>query len=340
MTASRGSAANVVGVDIGGTTTELVLLDPAGELMARTVVTTRPGPDLVPGTVAAIRSLTEDRPIARIGIGVPGQVDPLDGSVGLAVNLGLGADPVPLGAMVAAAFGVPVVVENDMRAAALGASRYLLPDAGVLVLVGIGTGVSAGVVIDGRIHRGRSGMAGEIGHVAVAPNGPRCACGQVGCLEAMISGSAIAARWEQGQPAPADGLLAAAADGDPAATRIVDEVMDHLVRALQWLILAYGADHVVLGGGVGSIGAPLLEPIRKRLALAAARSAVAGALLGPERVTCAPADLPLGALGAAALAQTAAGQDGRQPSVATATPDGNGRAEIPTGREQQGDGHA
>lgn len=295
-----------VGVDIGGTTTELVRVADDGHVEAHAIVPTEPGAGLVSGTIDAVRALVVGGSLDRIGVGVPGQVDPDPGTVRFAVNLGLDAEPVALGSALDAEFGVPVEVENDVRAAALGAHRHLRPDAEVLAFLGIGTGVSAGVVIGGELHRGRDGMAGEIGHVSVDPDGPVCSCGLSGCVEALISGPAIRRRWDGGGDGPAAAeLFTAAARGDAAAQVIATEVTDHLVRTVQWVALAYGADLVVLGGGVGSVGGPLLAAVHQRLREMAQRSNVVGHLLGEQRVTSAPADLPVGALGAAELARRA-----------------------------------
>jgi glucokinase len=291
----------VVGIDIGGTTTEAVRVGADGRVEAHALLATRHGPDLIEGARDAVRAVLPSDGVGRIGVGVPGQVDPVAGTVAFAVNLGIDGVPVPLGERLAETFGATVQVENDTRAAALGAWRQLAPDASVLIYLGLGTGVAAGVVIDGRIHRGRDGLAGEVGHVVVDPAGPRCRCGQRGCLEVVVSGSALQARWPAGEETAATHLFKAAAGGDAAAQEVVDEVVGHLTTALTWLVVAYGADIVVLGGGVGRVGDPLLTPIRRRLSAATSRSEVAGRLFGPERVRCAPAEGPLGAVGAAAL---------------------------------------
>lgn len=292
---------SVIGVDIGGTTTEVVRVGADGRLEAHALLATRHGDDLVEGARDAVRALLPQEGVTRIGVGVPGQVDTVAGTVSYAVNLGIDSTPVPLGQRLADTFGATVAVENDTRAAALGAWRQLAPETSVLIYLGIGTGVAAGVVLDGRIHRGRDGLAGEIGHVVVEPSGPRCRCGQRGCLEVLVSGSALRERWPVGGDAAATHVFSAAAGGDAAAKVVVDEIVGHLTTALTWLVVAYGADVVVLGGGVGRVGDLLLTPIRDRLSDAASRSEVAGQLLGPERVRCAPADGPLGAVGAAAV---------------------------------------
>jgi len=292
-----------LGIDIGGTTTEVVAIAPDGAVLASEQVLTRPGTGLVPGTLEAIAALdVELGGVTGVGIGIPGQVDPRAGTVRLAVNLGLGAAPLPIRAAVEEVVGANVVLENDVRAAALGAHRMLAPDAEVLVFVGLGTGVAAGVVIDGRLHRGSHGLAGEIGHVVVDPDGEVCGCGARGCLETVISGSALRRRWAKDVTAAGQAVVTAAAAGDTRAQQLLDDVVRHLDRAVQWLAHAYGADVIVLGGGLGRLGDPLLTPLRDRLRERADRSDVAARLMGPERLWCAPAEIPLGAVGAAAVA--------------------------------------
>ncbi len=301
--ASDHLAVRWLGIDIGGTTTDVVAIASDGEVLSSAQVATRPGAGLVPGTLEAIAALdVELDALVGVGIGVPGQVDHEMGTVRLAVNLGLGAAPVRLGSAVQEALGARVVLENDVRAAALGAHRVLAPDTDVLVFVGLGTGVAAGVVIDGRPHRGAHGLAGEIGHVVVDPDGELCGCGAQGCLETVISGSAVRRRWGVEVEAAGHALAVAAAAGDTRAQGILDDVVGHLDLMVQWLAHAYGADVIVLGGGLGRLGDPLLTPLRHRLRERAGRSDVAARVVGPERVWCAPAEIPLGAVGAAAVA--------------------------------------
>lgn len=301
--ASDRPAPRWLGVDIGGTTTDVVAIAADGAVLSSGQMATRPGAQLVPGTLAAIAALGLPLDaLDGVGIGVPGQTDHEAGTVRLAVNLGLGAEPLPLAGAIQDAVGARVVLDNDVRAAALGAHRVLAPDAQVLVFVGLGTGVAAGVVIDGRPHRGAHGLAGEIGHVVVDPNGERCGCGAQGCLETVISGSAVRRRWGVEVAAAGSAVVAAAAAGDDRAQAILADVVKHLDLMVQWLAHAYGADVIVLGGGLGRLGDPLLAPLRDRLRERAGRSDVAARVAGPERVWCAPAEIPLGAVGAAAVA--------------------------------------
>ena len=245
-----------VGVDVGGSSTEAVAFGPGDRVLARSVHDTRPSGDGVVATVvAAVRGALAGVPAAGgggldvvravggarqgIGVGVPGQVDPEAGTVSLAVNLGIDGTPYPLAAAVADQLGRPVVLENDVRAAALGAS-LALGVTGSLALLAIGTGISAGLVVDGRIRRGRDGMAGEIGHAPVAA-GPRCACGLDGCLEALAAGPAIAAAWPQGGDRSADDLFAAALAGDPDAVDAAAPIIRHLTTGVTLALADLGA---------------------------------------------------------------------------------------------------
>ena len=188
----------LVGVDIGGSKIAVLVVDRDERVLARQVAPTAAGaPERAVDEIAAVvasaladaKATTDD--IAAVGVGVPGRVDPLTGTVTLAVNLGW--QDLPLGTRLEQRFGRPCVVENDVRAAALGLHRRrVVGPIDDLAYLAVGTGVSAGVVLHGRLHRGARGLAGEIGHVIVEPGGALCACGQHGCLETLVSGSAIA----------------------------------------------------------------------------------------------------------------------------------------------------
>jgi predicted NBD/HSP70 family sugar kinase len=172
-----------------------------------------------------------------------------------------------------------------------------------LALLSLGTGVAAGVVIDGAIHRGATGMAGEIGHVVVDRAGSLCRCGQTGCLETVVSGPAIATAWKSaGQRTPASSLFAAAAGGDETASKLADEVTAHLATAIHWLAAAYDVDTIVLGGGLAGAGQPLLDAVRYALKTTAGSSDLATRTLDPNRIRLSPPGGPHGARGAALLA--------------------------------------
>ena len=241
---------------------------------------------------------------------MPGVVDAREGVLTHAVNLGVGGDRLPLAARLSRRTGLPVAVENDVNAAAVGASRVLDLDDTDLAYLSIGTGLAAGIVLSGRLHRGARGGAGEIGHVPVDPAGPMCPCGQRGCLEAVASGSAIARAWPVGRhpgrpdanESPAAALFRAAADGDREARRVRAKIADHLAAAVQLLVLTVDVDVVVLGGGVSEVGEQLRLAVADGLSQRGRTSPFLASLDLPARITLAPTGRPTAALGAALLA--------------------------------------
>jgi predicted NBD/HSP70 family sugar kinase len=248
---------------------------------------------------------------AAVGVGVPGLVDRAAGTVRHAVNLGLDDTPVPLGEHLRSLAHAPVVVDNDVNLAAVGAA-VALGCRGDLAYLSVGTGLAAGLVLDGRPRRGAHGAAGEIGHLPVDPQGPLCECGQRGCLEVLASGTAIAARWTaaDGDLSATSALLAAAAGGDPGAVAVLDDVAGHLAGAVALLAQTVDPEVIVLGGGVAEAGPGLLEAVRRALRSRAARSPVLAAIDLANRVALVPDGVHAGALGAAVFARDHLGTDG------------------------------
>jgi glucokinase len=308
-----------VGVDIGGSKIAVLVVDGDGEVVGRqSVAAASSVPDeaiaqiagVIRAAVAEAEATIEQ--VAAVGLGVPGRVDSATGDVTFAVNLGW--QHLPLGRRLEAVLGVPCVVENDVRAAAVGLHRdaaYRGVDD--LLYLGIGTGISAGVVLDGRLHRGVRGMAGEIGHVVLDPDGEPCACGLRGCFETIAAGAGIAraarAAIAAGEPTSLASLadptaldvFAAAEAGDPVATRLVDRAGAAIARMVHELVLAYDVEVVVIGGGISRAGRPLLERIEAGLERIAAPSAFAAELLSETEVRLAGADQDIGTRGAIAL---------------------------------------
>jgi glucokinase len=302
-----------IGLDIGGTKVLGVAVGPDDVVLADVRMGSEPGPDKVVDIAAAAAHELAERvgaplsALAGIGIGVPGVVDAREGVLTHAVNLGVGGDRLPLAARLSRRTGLPVAVENDVNAAALGASRVLRLDGADLAYLSIGTGIAAGIVLSGRLHRGARGSAGEIGHVPVDPSGPMCPCGQRGCVEAVASGRAIARAWpvERGSDArgtPAAALFRSAADGDAEALRVRTEIADHLAAAVQLLVLTVDVDVVVLGGGVSEVGEQLRLAVANGLSQRARTSPFLASLDLPSRVRLGPTGRPIAALGAALLA--------------------------------------
>ncbi|MEO8230570.1 MAG: ROK family protein [Chloroflexota bacterium] len=328
----------LVGVDIGGTKIAVLVVDRHGEVRAREVAPTAVGPqDQAAGAVAVVveRALSSagaaTEEVSAIGVGVPGRVDPLTGTVTLAVNLGW--SDLPLGEQLEARLGRPCVLENDVRAAVLGLhQRHVASGLDDLAYVAVGTGVSAGVILRGQLHRGARGLAGEIGHVIAQPDGPLCSCGERGCLEALVAGPAIARQAHEAvasgevtalstvaEPTAVD-VYQAVIGGDPVATRIADNVGRRLAWAIHLLVMTYDIERVVLGGGVSHAGAAFLEPIQRELDRIRRTSALAREQLAPGIVELLPAGADAGAWGAVTIAAL-----GRAGAGAGA---GHGRREV------------
>jgi len=293
------------GLDIGGTKVLGVLVGPDGRLGPSLRAASRQGGEGVARTVGEVTRQLADRvgvAVTRVGIGLPGIVDAARGEVARAVNLGIGG-AVPLAGMVSDELGgVPVALENDLNCAALGTAHASgRPDAD-LALLALGTGVAAGLLLDGALRRGASRAAGEIGHVVYIPDGRACPCGQRGCLERYASGSALAAQWpaRDGVPAPL-ALFDAADAGDVYAVAVRDEFVCAVAAAVRMLVLTCDVGQVVLGGGGSELRERLAGPVRAELAREAECSEFLAAMDVSRRVTLAPAGVPVGAVGAALL---------------------------------------
>jgi glucokinase len=305
-------------VDVGGSKIEAIAIDNDMQAVGRAVGKTDvASPErllaaierVVIDTLAAASSNMTD--VSALGMGVPGRVNPQTGEVANAVNLNL-RQTYPLGAHLAARLGRPVYLENDGRIAAFGAYHLLRREHPIqhLAYLSIGTGISAGLVLNGELYRGANGMAGEIGHVIVDPAGEPCACGLRGCLETVASGSAIARQATKHlsmstseAPPTAATVYQRAERGDRAATSIVHQVSQYLSRTLQWLIMAYDVEKVVIGGGVTRAGAAFLDPVFVELSRLRAQSRLADTLLLDNKFILLPVDYNPGAWGAALLAR-------------------------------------
>lgn len=307
-----------VGLDVGGTKVLGVLLD--GDLVRGTVRRpTRPGTDGVVATAAdAVAELCAAAGVAvadlaAVGMGLPGVVEPSTGTVSHAVNLGIDLSGVPVGPLLVARLGgVPVTVENDLNCAALGAADRLgLRDMAFLAL---GTGVAAGLVLDGHLRRGHAGAAGEVGHLPYRTDGPVCACGQRGCLELYASGSALDAAWPGEVPAP-QAIFAAAAAGDPRAIELRDGFADAVATAVRFLVLTCDVADVVLGGGVAQLGTTLLEAVGAAVDRQAAGSPFLRSLRPRDRLRL-TSGVPAGAIGAALVTRGDSPGPVRDPGVA------------------------
>lgn len=318
MRSRWGTAGPSVGLDIGGTKVFGILVDADARVLHRVRLPTVAGSDgIVDTATRAVERLVEAAcvpmsALRAVGVGVPGVVDPLTGQVEHAVNIGI-EESVALGSLLHARLGgVPVHVDNDLNAAALGAAHLLELQGGDgsrradLAFLALGTGVATGLVLNGTVRRGANGAAGEIGHIPLVTDGLACACGQRGCLERYASGSALDAAWPSsaGRPAPSE-LFAAAEAGDLDALRIRGEFACAVAAAVRLLVLTCDVARVVIGGGVSEVGAPLIEAVQAALIEQAACSPFLRSMDLAHRIELAPAGVPLAAIGASLLGAAA-----------------------------------
>jgi glucokinase len=293
-----------VGLDIGGTKTDAVAVDDRGRITARLRLATGWGPDAVTATVIeAVRALAaqagvEASAIRSVGIGIPGQIEPGTARVVHALNLGVAE--LDLAAAVEPELGVAVQVENDVKAAAVGAYA-LHGGSGSMAYLNLGTGIAAGIVSDGVLWRGARGTAGEVGHVAIDRGGPLCRCGQKGCIEAFAGGSSIAQRWGRDAALPVLDVFDAADAGDPLAVELRAGMALGVAAAVRVLVLTADVDTVVIGGGLTALGDRLMTEVMAELAAGAEASAFMRSLRLDERVELLPAGSPAAALGAALI---------------------------------------
>jgi glucokinase len=257
-----------LGVDVGGTTIKLGVCSADGTTMARTSIDTNAecGPDVAVTRIAetARRLSTEaGATVAACGIGVPGELD-LARTTLLRANHLPGWTDVPFPARLGERLNVPTRLENDSNCAAwaelrIGTGR----GARSLVCFTLGTGIGGGIVIDAQLWLGSNGAAGALGHIAIDPNGPRCKCGQNGCVEQYASATAVAARYGRGSARDA---FEAAARGDPHAIATIDDACDALAAAVASVIHTLQPDVVVLAGGMAAAGGALLDRVRAGVA--------------------------------------------------------------------------
>lgn len=292
-------------IDFGGTKTAVAVVDGVGALLRRAVFPTppRPSPETMVRLLgAAWTELTSGLPAPlrprRAGLAVPGPAEPASGLLRRAFDWGW--QDVPLAEGVGAATGLRVRLENDVHCCALAELRFgAARGRSDFAWVQFSTGVGGGAVAGGRLLRGASGLAGEIGHVVLDEDGPPCPCGRRGCVEALCSGPAIARRHAAAGGAAGDAaaVFGAAAAGDPRAQAVVAAVCRDVGRALAVVGNLLDPGLIVLGGGVTA-------SLREHLP--AIRTELRARLLAPHLRPCELRPTALGSdaalLGAAALA--------------------------------------
>jgi glucokinase len=283
-----------LGVDIGGTKVAAGLVSADGEILTRTRVPMVANGDAAAGleaVEAAIRAIQAERPaetapgrLAGIGICSPGPLDPATGVVLNPPNLPCWRN-FPLASEIHRRFGLAARVDNDANAAGLAETLWGAAKGFRNVFYAtLGTGIGTGIVFDGRIYHGRTGAAGEGGHVTIDYHGPQCACGKRGCIEALASGPAIAqrARERLAEPRPSSSKILELAGGDPRqvtaeivgeafhkgdalAGEVLLETADLLAVWLGDIINLLEPEVMVFGGGVSALMSSFFGHIRGQL---------------------------------------------------------------------------
>lgn len=254
-------------VDVGGTRIKTAVLRDGVLLDAEVHPTPRPATpaeEVVDAIASHILTLAGRHELAAAGLVVPGLVDAAAG-VGI-WSENLRWSHVPLRDPVAQATGLPVAFGHDVRAGALAEARLGAGSGrGDVLFLAIGTGVAAGIVLDG-IVLDRPHATGEIGHVDVG-HGEPCMCGLTGCLEAIASAAAVSRRYaaRTGRAATADRVAELVAAGDPDATSVWHDAVEALALAVSWVAGMLAPEIVVVGGGLARSGDLLLQPLRSRV---------------------------------------------------------------------------
>lgn len=284
----------VIGVDIGGTKIAAGIVTESAELSDCITVPARAAQGY-DASMAQVRFAIQSvlRPgIRAIGIACPGPLNPRTGVVINPPNLP-GWRDVPLAKNVEREYGLPCAVENDANAAALAEARF---GAGrglrSVFYATLGTGIGAGIVIDGKVYHGKNGQAAEGGHVTIDwRSAERCNCGVAGCVEALASGSAISRRYGRTPEDIARAVLA----GDAASTAALDEICEMIGAWLGGIVSLLDPDIVIVGGGMSQIGEPLFSRLRRIVPLRTINRFAAETPIAPAEL-----GISAGVLGAAA----------------------------------------
>ena len=258
-----------LGLDLGGTNLKWTVVEHDGSdwrVLDRGQVATRTGgPDaIVPQLAEVGRTAIDTWPdVSTAGVGVPGLYDPRTGATRFLVNIPGPWDGYPVAGPVEAALGVPVALINDARAFGLAELR-LGAGRGASSMVGLtlGTGVGGVIAVDGKVHQGHDGTAGEVGHQTIDPDGPSCNCGNHGCLEAFCRADRIA---EACGTATAEEAVERARSGDAAALEGLRRVGRYLGIGIGNMIAVISPDRVVVGGGIAAAGELILDEARAEI---------------------------------------------------------------------------
>lgn len=280
---------NRIGIDVGGTNVKIALVDSNGKIGYSDTIPTRAEMGYeytVNNMKQAIRDLLTEtklspKDIEGIGFGLPGQVDFKSGIVRLITNIP-GWVEIPLAKMIEDEFHIPTRIDNDVRCAALGELNF---GAGKgcenLICITVGTGIGSGLIVNGKLVRGASNAAGEIGHIKLQmQDGPICGCGDTGCLEAFASGPSIVAMAEDyimggkstkyremanGNDITPFIVAEAAKAGDAVARRIYTKMGEYIGIGLASVVNLLNPEKIIIGGGVAGAGDILFTPLKETL---------------------------------------------------------------------------
>jgi len=311
---------NAIGVDVGGTKIAAGVVTPEGEVLAEARYPTAKTTEerLLSSIVRAVTEVKDGYEVGAVCLAVPGSILAAENKVIDSPNLHV-IEGIPLKDELEERVGLAITVENDANAAAWGEFRFGAGrEVEHLVFITLGTGVGGGVISHGVLLRGAQGAGGELGHVTIQATGPRCNCGNRGCLEALASGTAIgrcAREVASERPDSTLGRLAAkrkvlgedvtelANKGDEEALEVLEEAGRWLGVGLAGFVNTFNPQVVAVGGGVAKAGNLLLDSARREVRLRARSPArdlveIKEATLGPES----------GILGAAALARDVSGE--------------------------------
>jgi len=278
------------GIDIGGTNIKVATVSARGRVLSRGVIDTLPGlgpRDAFKRIAVALDTLTRGQSVRAAGVGCAGLVDPRTGVLLASPNL-QAWEKQPLTRIARRSLGVYTIVDNDATSAAWGEYRCgANRGRDHLIFITLGTGVGGGIITDGRILRGAGNYAGEIGHMTVDPGGPRCRCGNRGCLEAYAGSYALErsarsrlrekrsrylSRWlDEGRRLTPRTLSEAARKGDSVARAVFREAGEALGTSIASLINVFNPNAIVIGGGVSAsfdLFSPHVDRMVKRRAFA------------------------------------------------------------------------
>ena len=287
-----------IGIDIGGTNIKAGIVDELGQIINESSIPTgadRPQEIVLKDIISSVNRLIDDAKVspAAAGMGSPGAIDSNKGIV--IRNFNLGWKDFAIAPAMSEALGIPVTLENDADAAALGeVVAGSAKGAKSAMIITLGTGVGSGYVVDGKIVRGC-----EFGHMVIVHGGLQCTCGRKGCFEAYCSATGLIRVTKESGIKEADGtvngrtIFDAADDGNEVAVKLIDEYIEYLACGLANLVNGLQPEVISLGGGIAKQGERILTPLREKM-----RREIFGGFAMP-RVVCCTLGYKAGLIGAA-----------------------------------------